>query len=233
MKISLVIPAYNEAKRIDPFLRSIVTYYARHPKDIREIIVVDDGSHDETVKIAQKHSQHLPIRIIQHQHNQGKGAAVQTGMLAARGDAAVFMDADGATPISELPKMLLALEKADVAVGNRWMKGAKTERHSLLRSLSGWTYRTYMRLFGLGHIDTMCGFKGYRQSVIHKLFTNLIDPGWLFDTEIAYKTIIHGYSVINFPIRWTSKDGSKLSTRTLIKSAFSIWPLIRQIKKSI
>ena len=232
MKISLVIPAYNEAKRIGPFLNSIADYYRNHQSEIREVIVVDDGSSDGTVKIVEKFSRRLPLRVILHNQNRGKGAAVQTGILASRGDAAVFMDADGATPIGELPKMTKSLEEAEVAIGNRWMAGAKTERHSLLRSLSGWVYRNYMGLFGLRGIDTMCGFKGYRQPVARHLFKNLVSSGWLFDTEVAFKTIYHGYSVVNFPIRWTSQDGSKLSTRALVKSAFGIWPLIRRIKKT-
>jgi dolichyl-phosphate beta-glucosyltransferase len=88
-----------------------------------------------------------------------------------------------------------------------------------------------MGLFGLGRIDTMCGFKGYRQPVAKKLFSNLIEPRWLFDTEVAYKAVRQGYSITNFPIHWESKDGSKLGTLTLFKSALGIYPLIAKIKR--
>ena len=141
------------------------------------------------------------------------------------------MDADGATGIDELPKMTAALASADIAIGNRWMQGAKTERHSLLRQFSGFMYRNYMTLFGLGDIDTMCGFKGYKASVAKDLYKDLIEKRWLFDTEIAYRAICRKYTVKNFPIFWESKDGSKLDTGTLIKSALQILPLIMKIRR--
>lgn len=234
MTTSLIIPAYNEANRIGDFLNSIARYLARHQGEVREVIIIDDGSTDQTQKIARKYQNRISnLKIISHTKNRGKGAAVQTGVMAAKGDYVVFMDADGATDISELPKMISALSNSDVAVCNRWMKGANTERHSNLRKLSGWIYRNYMRLFGLGKIDTMCGFKGYKNTTAKKLFANLKDERWLFDTEIAYKAKKMGYTINNFPIRWQSKKGSKLGTFTLIKSALHIWPLLRKVKKSL
>jgi len=128
--------------------------------------------------------------------------------------------------------MISALQSSDIAIGNRWLPGSHTERHSLLRRLSGWAYRRYMSLFGLGQIDTMCGFKGYRQPVAQTLFTELIEPRWLFDTEVVFKAVRAGYKITNFPIHWESKDGSKLSTFTLFKSSLGIYPLIAKIKKS-
>lgn len=232
MKTSLVIPAYNEEERIDPFLKSIVSFNNENPGVLSEIIVVDDGSSDKTIQTAKQFEQHLPqLKVIPHEKNRGKGAAVQTGVLNSTSDAVVFMDADGATPISEMPKMISALKQSQIGVGNRWMKGAKTERHSFLRQLSGWVYRNYMSIFGLSEVDTMCGFKGYRIEVAKDLFSNLIEERWLFDAEIAYKAIKKKYSVTNFPIEWESKDGSKLDTKTLLKTAFEIWPLISRIKK--
>ena len=229
MKVSLIIPAYNEAERIAPFLKSVADWQNQHPNQFHEIIVVDDGSTDSTAAIAQT-LEVEPLRLIRHEKNRGKGAAVQTGVFAATGDYIVFMDADGATSIDQLPKMENALQNHDVGIGNRWMPGAKTERHSVLRRLSGWIYRKYMALFGLGDIDTMCGFKGYRRAVARDLLEDLQEERWLFDTEIAYKAFQRGYSVKNFPINWESKDGSKLDTRTLLNTAFQIWPLINKIK---
>ena len=229
MSISLIIPAYNEEKRLGVFLQSIVDY-SNQQQGIREIIVVDDGSTDATVSVAEKFSRRLPLRVLRHVINKGKGTAVRTGVMAARGDCVIFMDADGATPITELPKMTDALKEAQVAIGNRWMAGSQTYRHSLLRRLAGFIYRRYMRLFGLGQIDTMCGFKGYHSAIARKLFSNLQEERWLFDAEVAYKAVRAGYTIENFPIKWESKDGSKLDTKTLLKTAFKIWPLINKIK---
>lgn len=229
-EVSLIIPAYNEEERIRPFFESIAEYISKNPNVISEVVLVDDGSVDSTVELAGEFSEWLPLRVISHEKNSGKGAAVKTGVEAAKGELVVFMDADGATPITELDKMVRALEDADVGVGNRWMKGAKTQRHSWLRRLSGFVYRKYMSLFGLGRIDTMCGFKGYKAEVARDLFANLQEERWLFDTEVAYKAVKRGYKIKNFPIEWESKDGSKLDTVTLLKSAMRIWPLIRRIE---
>ncbi len=231
LTLSLIIPAYNEAVRLPVFLSSIVNFHQAHPGYITEIILVDDGSTDATVAVAQQSSSRLPLKIIVLPVNQGKGAAVAAGIKQARGDVIVFMDADGATDISELPKMIAALQNSDIAIGNRWLPGSNTQRHSLLRRFSGWTYRRYMGLFNMSQIDTMCGFKGYRRKVAASLFANLLEPRWLFDTEIAYKATLAGYTITNFPIHWESKDGSKLGTLTLLKSALGIYPLISRINK--
>jgi len=248
MNASLVIPAYNEEKRLKPFLDSIAAFSRQNPEFLGEIIVVNDGSSDATGAVVRAFqsaavqpdpekqptaSAHLPnLKLIEHEKNQGKGAAVRTGIMSAQGDIVVFMDADGAAPITELPKILTALQTADMAVGNRWLPGAHTIRHSALRRLSGFIYRTYMRLFGLGRIDTMCGFKGFRRATARRLFQNLQEPGWLFDTEICYQAIRIRLRIINFPIQWESKDGSKLGTTALLKSSLQIWPLIRRLRRS-
>jgi dolichyl-phosphate beta-glucosyltransferase len=234
MTLSLVIPAFNEEQRLRPFLTSISEYLGQHPLVIDELLVIDDGSTDQTAAVANAFKKQLPrLSVIQHVENQGKGAAVQTGMLAARGEYIVFMDADGATSITELPKMIEALRSAQVAIGNRWMAGAKTARHSFMRAFAGWANRQYMQLFGLGEIDTMCGFKGYHRDAAHRLFNNLLEKRWLFDTEIAYKAKRLGLSIKNFPISWESKDGSKLSVLTLVKAAFAIWPLIHRLNRQL
>jgi dolichyl-phosphate beta-glucosyltransferase len=232
MKISLVIPAFNEEQRIQPFLHSIVNYLRQHPAALQEIIVVDDGSSDNTFARVKKFESSLPqLKVVRLTTNVGKGAAIQQGVNRATGNYIIFMDADGATAITELPKMVAALAQAPVAIGNRWLPGAQSARHSLIRQFAGWTYRTYMRLFGLGAIDTMCGFKGYHANVAHTLFNNLLEKRWLFDTEVAYKAVQAGLPIENFPIAWESKDGSKLSLRDQLIIAFQIWPLINRIKQ--
>ncbi len=230
MKTSLIIPAYNEEKRLGAFLDLIFDYHKQRPNDIQEILIIDDGSQDKTFDVAIKFAGDLPITVIKHDFNKGKGAAIKTGIMSASGDYIIFMDADGATPITEFPKMISALSEAQIGIGNRWLPGSHTERTSFLRKLSGYIYRRYMSLFGLGEIDTMCGFKGYRRDIAKALFSHLLEERWLFDTEIAYKAVQAKYSIKNFPISWKSMDGSKLSTATLITSGLRIWPLINRIK---
>ncbi len=231
--ISLLIPAYNEAERLAPFLDSVVDYNQTHPSHIHEIIIIDDGSTDSTYDLAASYSDKLPVRLLKHQKNSGKGAAIKTGVFSATAEYIVFTDADGATPITELSKMLSALHDHQIVVGNRWIPGSKTDRHSLLRKLSGWTYRQYMKFYGLGQIDTMCGFKGYHRNVALDLFKDLIDNRWLFDTEIAYKAVHLNYSITNIPVEWESKEGSKLSAFSLIKSALGIRPLLKRVDKTL
>ena len=234
MKTSLVIPAFNEEERLPPFLDSITAYLQTHQNTIQEVLLVDDGSTDNTIKKAKEYENKIPqMRIMQLEQNAGKGAALKKGIFEATGDYLIFTDADGATPIEEMGKMMHALTKTQIAIGNRWMKGSKTERDNLLRRISGYANKTYMNMFGLKGIDVMCGFKGFHKDIGRDLFSNLIENRWLFDTEITYKAVKKGYTITNFPISWEAKDGSKLPASTLIKSAFQIWPLIRKINKQI
>ena len=232
MLISVIIPAYNEERRLPSFLASVLEYAKTHPY-IHEVIVVDDGSTDGTAAYVEKEAQtNQVLRLVIQKKNQGKGAAIRAGVMAATGDYVVFIDADGATKIDQLPRMVAAFESgADIAIGNRWMPGANVHRSTIFRHVSGWLNKTYMSFFGLGSIDTMCGFKGYKTPVAQSLFANLIEERWLFDTEIAYKAVKRKYTIVNFPVTWESIDGSKLDTKTLILSGARILPLIRKIRK--
>lgn len=234
MTISIVIPAYNEEKRLPPFLSTVLDYAANEQR-ISEILVVDDGSTDATPSYVRGQMEsHANLRLVSLSPNKGKGAAICEGVMAANADYIVFIDADGATKIDQLSKMISAFEEgADVAVGNRWLKGADVHRSTVFRHVSGWLNKTYMSFFGLGDIDTMCGFKGYKREVARDLFSNLLENRWLFDTEIAYKAVKKHYSIKNFPVTWESIDGSKLDTKTLIASGLSILPLILKINRQL
>lgn len=231
MRISLIIPAYNEEGRLPKFLRDLGAWHAAHPGVIAEIFVVDDGSSDGTDKVAQSFADHLPLRVIRLPRNRGKGASVQAGVKESHGDVVIFMDADGATPPSELPKMLMALRDSPIAVGNRWMPGSRVANRDAFRAFSGWIYRRYVGLFGLAGVDTMCGFKGFRTDVARTLFARLTNERWLFDTEIMVRARRHGYAVAAIPIFWTSKHGSKLRPAALLNAFFQIPFLVARVRR--
>lgn len=222
MRVSLVIPAYNEEGRLPPFLGLLERFHSAHPEHILEVLVADDGSTDRTSAVAESFANRLPLHVLRLPRNRGKGAAVRAGVLAAAGDAVIFMDADGATGPDELPKLLRALERAPIAVGNRWMAGSVVTDRQPFRAFSGWVYRTYVSLFGLRGIDTMCGFKGFQRAVANDLFAELHDERWLFDTEIMLRARRRGLRVENVPIAWTSKHGSKLGPWALARAFFTL-----------
>ncbi|MDP3685669.1 MAG: glycosyltransferase family 2 protein [bacterium] len=229
MTVSLIIPAYNEEGRLPAFLEDLATFQrsARLPDGqarcpLTEVLVVDDGSSDRTAAVAHLFEDLLPLRVTQLPSNRGKGAAVRKGVFESRGDAIIFMDADGATAPAELPKLLAALERAPIAVGNRWMPESRVDGREPFRAVSGWIYRAYVDLFGLRGIDTMCGFKGFRRDAAHKLFATLREERWLFDTEVMLRARRQGYAIEHVPIRWVSKHGSKLNLPALIRSSFQI-----------
>ncbi|MBI4052913.1 MAG: glycosyltransferase [Candidatus Diapherotrites archaeon] len=207
--ISLLIPAYNEENRIEPFLREVLGYAKSHP-DVLEVIVVNDGSSDKTRKILEKYSK--KIRILLHAHNKGKGAAIKTGCLAAKGGKIIFLDADGSIPAKEIPKMAGALDKFEIAVGSRKAKGAKiTVKQPLRRVIAGKAFNFIVNiLFPINNFDTLCGFKGMRKRIGKEIASELISTDWVFDVEILARAQKKGIKVGVIPLEWKHMDDSKM-----------------------
>lgn len=220
MTVSLIIPAYDEEERMPRFLELLATFVHSHPNLIQETLVVDDGSSDQTSKIAESFRDRLPgFRTLRQPTNRGKGAAVQLGISVARAQAVVFADADGATAPEELPKILAHLDGAPIVVGDRWTSRAAVHSQTPLRSISSRLLRPYMALFGLGNVDTMCGCKAFRRDVAVRLFHPLLEQRWLFDQEVLFRARLLGLPIKSVPISWASQRGSKLHFTTLIRSA--------------
>jgi len=230
---SLVIPAYNEAERLPPYLARIREHLTAAFPDGCEVLVVDDGSTDGTPEYVTQLSTSWPaLRLICHAVNQGKGAAVRTGMLAACGEIRLFADADGATPIAEERRLRAALDAgADVAVGSRWAPAPGVTRHrDPVRGLVGWVFKTGVHcLLPTPVHDTQCGFKMFRRSAAERLFSMSQENGYVFDLELLVLADQLGYRVAEVGVNWTEIPGSKLHlTREWRKILAGVWRVRRR-----
>ncbi len=211
--LSIIIPAYNEGSRIGPTVRDIVDY-CRRSRRVFEVILVDDGSEDDTSSVGRLLGQEFAeLRLIRLAANQGKGYAVRTGMLNALGHNLLFADADGATPFSEVERLESALTGgADIAVGSRALREEGTRvKAKLYRHLIGRTFHFLVeQLADAGVKDTQCGFKLFRFSVAQELFSRMRMNGFSFDVEVLLMARKRGYQVAEVPINWTHQPGSKV-----------------------
>lgn len=213
--LSVVIPAYNESARIAPYLASITAYLSRRHVPY-EVLVVDDGSTDGTAALVEKFGTDEPaVRVIRLARNCGKGLAVRTGMLQARGSLRLMADADGATPIQELERLETAVhDGADLAIGSRLL-AYRDPRYTVLvrrhRSLLGNLFNRAVRRMGVpGIADTQCGFKLFRATVAQGLFSVARINGYGFDLELLYVAQRRGYRIAEVPINWADQSGSKV-----------------------
>ena len=211
---SIIIPAYNEAARIDATLEKVLHYAAQHGWDA-EVIVVNDGSRDNTVEIVQSHMQrNATLRLLENPGNRGKGYSVRNGMMLARGEVLLFSDADLSSPIEEAPKLLGAIaEGADIAIGSRWMQSElQTQRQPLYRQFFGRTFNLMLRLIlGLQFKDTQCGFKAFTRHAAQTIFPQQKIERWGFDPELLYLAEKYGFKVAEVPVAWAHSTGTRIS----------------------
>jgi len=208
MELSIVIPAFNEAQRLPATLKKITDYLARQPRSW-ELIVVDDGSSDQTDQVAT--SGPLPIRLIRHEHNLGKGAAVRTGMLAARGEWRLLCDADMSTPIEELDHLWAATDRADIVIGSRRASGAQVAKSQAWWKV--WLGRGGNLLIQLillpGLKDTQCGFKLFNQRT-SRIFEQQRHNRWGYDFELLFLARQSGWRIAEVPVIWYNDNQSKV-----------------------
>ena len=221
--LSVVIPSYNEATRIGTTLEALAAATA----DDVEVIVVDDGSTDGTAEVAERLLEAAGHRrVLRLDRNQGKGAAVRAGVLAARGDTILYMDADLATDLEALPRFLLELEDADVVVGSRSVPGAVVKQGTRDRVVMGRVFNRLSRLATGVHIrDTQCGFKAFGGPAARTLFGLARCDRFAFDVEVLVLAERLGLRVVERPVTWTAVDGS--SVRRVSDSARAAFDVVR------
>ncbi len=211
MFLSIVIPAYNESERLPETLKKVFDYLEKHNYNF-EIIVVDDGSNDRTPQIV-KEQFGEKVKVLIQEQNLGKGAAVRLGVLSSIGEQVLFMDADGSTPITEIKKLQIELEKNySLAIGSRKNNSLIEVRQPFYREYLGKTFSLLVRaLTGTSIIDTQCGFKLIKGKVAHELFAKMTINGFAFDVELLYLAAQGGFTVAEIPVVWVNDKRSKVS----------------------
>jgi glycosyltransferase involved in cell wall biosynthesis len=215
--ISIVVPAYNEERRLPSTIDALVAYLAGRGFAFAEIVIVDDGSTDATAALVERRRAENPsIRLLRNPGNRGKGYSVRHGMLEAAGEWILFTDADLSAPIEELDKLETAAggERAEVAIGSRALDRSLIARHQPgLRETAGRFFNLVMRLVtGLPFRDTQCGFKLFEARAAREIFRRQRLDGFGFDVEALFIARRLGFRVAEVPVRWSDVEGTKVST---------------------
>jgi len=211
---SIIIPAYNESERLAVSLPKVLDYTEKNDLQA-EIIVVNDGSRDDTADVVRQFARtHPEIRLLENPGNRGKGYSVRNGMLNALGDVVLFTDADLSSPIYEASKLFAAIEQgADVAIGSRWLRAElQTERQPWFRQLYGRLFNLGLRLtLGLKFRDTQCGFKAFTRAAAQTVFTRQRVERWGFDPELLFLANKFNLRTVEVPVEWAHDHRSKIS----------------------
>lgn len=228
--LSIVIPAYNEQNRLPKTVLETIRWCNTNNMDY-ELIIADDGSSDDTLFISELFmEQDKNIRVVACPH-MGKGATVRMGMLNARGKYVLFMDADGATPLSEIPKLIKELESGyDIAIGSRVIQnpGEVNVQTSLHRKIIGRTFALFVNIFAISGIaDTQCGFKLFSQRAVKEVFSRQKTHGFAFDVEILFIANRLSFSISEIPVNWTGQAGSKVN---IITDSFKMFLDITRVR---
>lgn len=233
--ISIVIPAFEESERIGNSLRKIIEYVAGQSLRF-EIIVVDDGSGDDTSAVAERilsAQTACPHRVIRYEQNRGKGYAVRTGLSAASGDIAIFTDADLSTPIDELPKLVrpIQADEFDITFGSRALDRSLIGTHQpWRREQGGKVFNLVVRLLtGMPFWDTQCGFKAFRMAKFRPLLEVMKIDRFGFDVEFLFVARHNGLRLKEIPVRWNNDERSKVS---VLRDSVRMFNEVRQIREN-
>jgi dolichyl-phosphate beta-glucosyltransferase len=212
-ELSIIIPAYNEERRLPASLERIAEYI-RQSGRVTEVLIVDDGSSDRTAAVAQSFQSSIPgLRVIPNGRNRGKGYSVRHGMIEAHGEIVLFSDADLSAPIEEADKLIAALKTNDVAIGSRALDRSLISVHeSPLREFAGIIFNKIVRIvLRLPFVDTQCGFKAFRRERSRIIFQQQRIERFGFDPELLYLARHHGLKSVEIPVRWAHSPATKVN----------------------
>ncbi len=233
-EISIIIPAYDESERLGDSIRAICRFIEAGNINA-EVIVVDDGSPDETKGVAEQAFSefNVPSRVIRYEKNRGKGFAVTTGLLAADGEIALFSDADLSTPIEEMHKLIEPIKSGefDVTFGSRALDRTLIGTHQpWRREQGGKVFNLIVRFMtGMPFWDTQCGFKAFRLSTFRPLLDKMQIERFGFDVEFLYVAHLNGLKLKEIPVRWNDDDRSKVS---VVRDSLRMFDEVRQIRRN-
>ncbi len=242
--LSIVIPAFDEARRLPRTLDAIRAFAATQPQAV-ELIIVDDGSRDDTPGVVRRWAglaapreeiqlDRLHLRLLRNEVNRGKGFSVRRGMLASAGDPILMYDADGSAPLTELVRLLDALANgADIAIGSRDLPGARLDppqpwRRRILAAL----FRTVRRRMLLPELrDTQCGFKLYHRPAAEAVLAHSLENGWFFDCETLALARRLGFRIAEVPIHWRDDRASRVRPlREALRAPAALWRIARRVR---
>ena len=230
--LSIVIPAYNEGARIEHALDRVLTCVAERHWDA-EVLVVDDGSSDDTDEIVHRWMLiHPNLHLIHNEGNRGKGFSVRNGILQSVGETVLFTDADLSSPIEEAERLFAALEAgADVAIGSRWLdKQRQTIHQPLYRRFFGRCFNWVTRkVMGLPYKDTQCGFKAFKRDAAQVIFRLQTIERWGFDPELLFIARKLGYKIVEVPVTWGHDERSRIS---YLKDGMKMLEEMAQIRRN-
>ena len=234
--LSIVIPTFNERKRLPKTYGSIVSYL-KAKKVNGEIIISDDGSTDGTLDFANSLKGipgQVETRVVSDPKRQGKGAGVKRGILASRGEWVLFMDADNSTHLLEIEKFSPYKKDFDVIIGSRYAEVEQEIKQNIIRQAISRLGAFMVRSFtGLNYKDTQCGFKMFTKKSARDIFSTLEGTGWGFDVEVLFLAKKFGYRVKEVGVIWRDSEGSHLRPGfDSIKTFFEIWAISRRVKLS-
>lgn len=233
--LSVVIPAFNEQDRLGPFLAEVRGYLDVKRSGSYEVIVVEDGSRDDTAGLVARTQESWPeLRILRHPENQGKGAAVRTGVFASKGRRVLYADADGATPIAEEWRLSRALDHgAVIAAGSRYLPGpGVTRERNWRRAIAGALFaRAARAVLSVRIMDTQCGFKMMDGAIGRELFALGHETGYLFDVELLALASRLDFSIAEVAVNWSERPGSKVRlVRDSLKMLRDLWRLRARLR---